>query len=101
YFIEVQVSDLAADFHQGANFQFWIAEYFAKEVYPYINNRHRLARMKNAPFQFFLDDWLGFFEQRGWVEQETKFLGEETIRLGRRPPAPWWAILIRPFIARE
>jgi methyltransferase (TIGR00027 family) len=101
YLTPDQVSDLAADLHRCPRFEFWIAEYFAKEVYRYINNRERQERMKNAPFQFFPDDWMGFFRQRGWAAEETKYLGEETVRLGRRPPAPWWAMLLRPLIPAE
>lgn len=101
YLTPNQVSDLAADLHHCPHFDSWIAEYFAKEVYRYINSRQRMERMKNAPFQFFPDDWLGFFRERGWVEQETKYLGEETVRLKRRPPAPWWATLLRPLIPAE
>jgi methyltransferase (TIGR00027 family) len=94
------VSDLAADLRACANFQFWIAEYFAKESYRYINNPHRLKKMRNTPFLFLPDDWLGFFQTRGWHPQETRYIGEETIKLGRRPPAPWYAILFRLIIPR-
>jgi methyltransferase (TIGR00027 family) len=101
YLTPDQVSDLAADIHDCPHFGWWIAEYMAKEVYRHINNRQRMERMKNAPFLFFPDDWLGFFRARGWAEQETKYLGEETVRLNRRPPAPWWAIALRPLISAE
>jgi methyltransferase (TIGR00027 family) len=94
------VADLAADLTACANFQFWIAEYFSKESYRYINNPDRLKRMKNTPFLFFPDDWLGFFEMRGWQPYETKYIGEETLRLGRKPPAPWYGFLFRFIVPR-
>jgi methyltransferase (TIGR00027 family) len=100
YLSVAAVSDLAADLHACANFQFWVAEYFAQESYRYINNPHRLKKMRNTPFLFFPDDWFGFFRSRGWLPQETRYLGEETLKLGRTPPAPWFAHLLRPFIPR-
>ena len=54
-----------------------------------------------APFRFFPDDWLGFFTQRGWDAREIRFLGEESLRLGRDIPAPWWAFVFRIFFDRE
>lgn len=95
YLTPEAVAELADDLRACANFQFWVAEYFSKDSYRYINNPDRMKKMKNTPFRFFPDDWLGFFEMRGWQPYEIKYMGEETLRLGRRPPAPWFAVLFR------
>lgn len=101
YLTEPQVSELAADLHACDRFQYWIGEYFDREVYRYINTPGRMKRMANAPFRFFPDDWLGFFAERGWDVREIRFLGEESLRLGRDIPAPWWAFVFRIFFDRE
>lgn len=98
YLTEDQVAELAADFLPLAAFRFWIAEYMAPEVYPHLRNRQMRSSLKNAPFQFFPKDWLGFFMQHGWKVNAIRYLGEETMKLNRKPPLPRWTILLRPFI---
>jgi methyltransferase (TIGR00027 family) len=104
YLTPADVTELAQDLRAQANFQAWIAEYFSREAYRHINNPDRLKRMKNAPFRFFPDDWFGFFREQGWIEGETKFIGEETPKLGRKVPMPWWAyplMILAPKPRRE
>lgn len=101
YLAPEAVAELADDLHAHSNFAFWIAEYFSRESYRYIDNPQRRKQMKNAPFLFFPDDWFGFFRARGWVAQETKYIGEETFRLGRKPPMPWYGFLLLPLVPRE
>ncbi len=100
YLTPEAVSDLAADLHACPNFDFWIAEYFSPESYRYINHPHHRKKMRNAPFRFFPDDWFGFFQSRGWLPEETRYIGEETIKLGRKPPMPWYGFLFRLFVPR-
>src|SRR4051812_46162405 len=55
YLTPEAVAELAAELHAMTNVQFWIAEYFSRESYRYINNPHRLKKMRNTPFLFFPD----------------------------------------------
>jgi methyltransferase (TIGR00027 family) len=98
YLTEDQVARLAKDLHAQPHFEFWIAEYFSSAIYRYLKNPKRMQRMKNAPFQFFPTDWFGFFKLQGWAPLETKYLVEESIKLGRAMPFPWWAKLIIPLL---
>jgi O-methyltransferase involved in polyketide biosynthesis len=100
YLTEEQVASLAEDLHAQKNFPFWIAEYYAPEIYRYFKNRRRNEQMKNAPFRFFPTDWFGFFRSHGWVPQEVNYLPEEAVKVGRRMPMPWWARLLVPFIPK-
>ncbi len=101
YLSEEQVTELAEDLHAHPSFRFWIGEYFSPMVYPHLQSAKRKQQMKNAPFRFFPKDWFGLFASRGWVPRETKFLAEESLRLGRKLPMPWWFIFIRPFITKK
>jgi methyltransferase (TIGR00027 family) len=93
YLTEEQVASLADDLHAQATFRFWIAEYFAPEMYRHFRSRGRSERLRNAPFRFFPADWLGLFTAHGWTPREIEYLAEETIRVGRAMPLPLWARL--------
>ncbi|HWA08297.1 MAG TPA: SAM-dependent methyltransferase [Opitutaceae bacterium] len=101
YLTESAVSDLAADLHAQPNLPLWIAEYFALESYRYLNHPRQRHRMRNTPFRFFPPDWLAFFRTRGWLPQETRYIGVETKTLGRRAPYPWFAHILRLLIPRD
>ena len=101
YLTEEQVATLAEDLHSQKNFRFWIAEYFAPWVYRHLRHSGRMKKMKNAPFQFFPADWFDFFKRGGWKPEEIRYFAEETQKLGRKSPMPWWFSLIRPFMNRE
>lgn len=95
YLSEDQTAALARDIFDQPNFVYWIAEYFAPEVYRYLKNRRQSKKMQNAPFQFFPIDWLGFFERNGWKPRTIRYTTEESIRLHRAVPMPWFAILFK------
>lgn len=48
-------------------------------------------RLSASPFQFDVDDWLGFFTSRGWAVKKAIFNAEESQRLKRPMPFffPW------------
>ncbi|MBX2989107.1 MAG: class I SAM-dependent methyltransferase [Bdellovibrionaceae bacterium] len=99
YLHEQQVAELAEDLRAHPGFRFWIAEYFAKESYRHLQSPARMKQMRNAPFVFFPEDWFGFFKTHGWVPRDIKYLDEESLRLGRPVPLPWWAKLFVPFMS--
>jgi methyltransferase (TIGR00027 family) len=101
YLTEEQVATLAEDLRAEKTFRFWIAEYFAPWVYRHLQSSGRMKQMKNAPFQFFPEDWFGLFERGGWKPQETRYLVEESRKLGRANPIPWWMLFARPFVKKE
>jgi methyltransferase (TIGR00027 family) len=101
YLTVQQGEELADDLHAVETFRFWIAEYFAKYIYKYIRDPRRMKRLKNSPFQFYPDDWFGLFKAHGWTPREVKYMPQESIRLKRRLPVPWWMIFMRPFISKK
>ena len=101
YLTPQQVAELAADLRAHANFRYWIAEYFDPRVYPYMNSRARMQKMRNAPFLFFPADWLGFFRENGWQVKVPSYIGEETLQAGRKVPAPWWSFIFRLFVSAK
>jgi methyltransferase (TIGR00027 family) len=94
YLTEDQVASLAADLKAQKSFQFWIAEYFAPEMYRHFRTQDRAQRLRNAPVQFLPPDWFAFFRAHGWAPREVEYLAEQSKRLGRRMPLPLWARLV-------
>jgi methyltransferase (TIGR00027 family) len=97
YLSQDAVSALAADLHAHSQFEFWICDYMAKETYKYIKDPKRMVRLKNAPFQFFPDDWFGFFKARGWDVDNIQYIQQTTVDLKRPMPMPLIARLLAPF----
>lgn len=101
YLTPAQVGALADDMRAVPSIKFWIAEYFAEEIYKYLDTPERRRAMKNAPFVFFPPDWMGFFAQHGWKPREYGWLGDAAIATGRRPPMPWWAAILSALFPRQ
>lgn len=101
YLNPLQVSELAKDLRDEERFQYWITEYFHPKVYPYLQRAVRTAKMKNAPFQFFPENWFGFFKAAGWTEKETRYAGEIAKESGRQPPMPFIFKLIFPLLPQK
>lgn len=101
YLTPDQVSELCEDLSAQKNFHYWIADYISPLVYPYVRSKDRLEKMKNAPFQFFPDDWFGFFRSRGWVSEKIDYIPEFSVQIGRRMPRPWWSIVMGVFMGAK
>jgi methyltransferase (TIGR00027 family) len=101
YLTDAQVSSLAHDLRVQSNFKFWIADYFSPRIVKYVRTAKRMKEMKNAPFQFFPADWFAFFSGLGWGAKEIRYLGEESIKAGRRIPMPWWVRILRLFMRAQ
>jgi methyltransferase (TIGR00027 family) len=95
YLTEDQTAALARDLFEQPAFAYWITEYFSPGVYRYLQTRRQTEKMKNAPFQFFPINWFGFFERHGWKPNSIRFTTEESIRLHRAVPMPWFAFLFK------
>jgi methyltransferase (TIGR00027 family) len=101
YLTEAQVASLARELRSHPKFAFWLTEYFAPQVYPYLRATARSRRMRNAPFQFYPRDWIGFFQGEGWEEKEIRYASSIMQRFKRRPPMPWWGRLLLKFANQE
>lgn len=90
YLKNTEARSLADTLRSQLNFKYWITEYYSPEILNFLRTPKRLHEMKNAPFQFYPDDWFKFFEESGWTQLETKYFGVESQKLGRTPPTPGW-----------
>ncbi|MGZ3723599.1 MAG: class I SAM-dependent methyltransferase [Bdellovibrionales bacterium] len=99
YLSEEQVATLAADLKAEKKFAFWIAEYFSPGIYRYFKTVERSNKMKNSPFKFFPADWYAFFASNGWAKKEIRYFLPQSLKLGRKPPMPWWAYFIGRFLS--
>jgi O-methyltransferase involved in polyketide biosynthesis len=98
-----QVDDLAADLRAQTNFVYWINDYVSPRVMKALGRR-RMRDFRNAPFQFAPPDWFAFFAKAGWKARQIKYLVDESPRIGRRIPVPWWGrilLWISPPARRE
>ena len=103
YLTADQVDDLAADLRAQTNFVYWINDYFSPRVLKVLGRRH-MRDLKNAPVRFVPPDWFAFFVKAGWKARQIKYLVDESLRIGRRIPVPWWArilLWISPPARRE
>ncbi|MGC3981625.1 MAG: SAM-dependent methyltransferase [Steroidobacteraceae bacterium] len=100
YLTQDQVAELAEDLHACRNFQYWIADYISPAVYKYLQTPARMRALKNAPFKFYPADWFGFFKTRGWSRDTVEYIGEESLKLRRSLPVPWWSYLFAPFMSK-
>jgi methyltransferase (TIGR00027 family) len=94
YLTEGQVGELADELKSQPRICGWILEYFSTQVYPYLKSRTRSGVMRNAPFQFFPEDWNGFFVRRGWQRGDIQYFMDIGQRHNRMMPIPWWARLL-------
>ena len=66
-----------------------------------MNSKKRQEQMQNAPFQFFPEDWFGFFSKLGWREREANYLADAGKKAGRPFPIPWFGKLLMMFASAE
>lgn len=90
YLTNDEAKDLALDLHSNSNFHYWITEYYSPEILEFLRTPKRLKQMENSPFQFYPEDWFGFYNEHGWEIIETQYFGIESEKLGRTPPTPGW-----------
>lgn len=89
YLTSAQVAELAEDLHSRPAFAFWIADYYSPQAMLHMRYR-RNKEMGEATMKFAPPDWFGFFEDHGWKARDTRFLNQESMRLGRPVPIPRW-----------
>ncbi len=101
YLSQEQVNSLGEDIYSQERFQYWITEYFSPEIYVYLKQRGLSEKMKNAPFRFYPQDWFGFFEKLHWKRRNVRYLAEESYKLGRSVPMPWWSRVLSLFASKK
>ncbi len=101
YLSPEQVTELSQHLLEQERIAYWITEFFHKRVYRYLKGTVRVAKMQNAPFKFYPEDWNIFFRNLGWVEKETRFSGEIAREFHRRPPMPKWAEFLFRFMPKK
>lgn len=101
YLTEEQMATVAEDLYTESNFKYWICEYFSSEVYRYLKDAKHRKLMKNAPFQFFPKDWLGFFKAKSWEPKQIVYFADESEKLKRKHPMPWFAYIFLFFASKE
>lgn len=100
YLSPEQVTELSNDLAAQQRFTYWITEYFHPHVYGYLKKTALQLKLKNAPFKFYPDDWFGYFKELGWIEKETRYVGEIAVEFNRKPPMPKLVGLILPFMPK-
>lgn len=88
YLTEEQVSELSEDLVRYSSFKYWICEYISSKSYRYLKDPKRMKVLKNAPFQFYPEDWMGFFQERGWNLVDSQYYTEVSEKFGRPIPMP-------------
>lgn len=101
YLTMEQVSSLATDLLNELKCSYWILDYFSSKIARYMIRGKIRRQMQNAPFQFFPEDWHGFFRERGWQQKDIRYMAQESLRLGRAIPLPWWVKILASVTPRK
>lgn len=101
YLTETEVQNFASLLNSNQAIHYWIAEYHHPAVYFYLKQNVKQLDMKNAPFQFFPEDWYGFFKKLHWSEKKTVYSGDIAKEFGRKPPMPAFIKLIFRFLPKR
>ena len=98
YLSEENVNELSSDLKSHPQFQYWVTERLHPWMKKYMTGKKRESEMRNAPFLFWPEDWMGFFTARGWRELESQYVDELSLKLKRPLPMPKWLKLIFSII---
>ncbi len=88
-----EVGALAGELHALPNGAYWIVDYLSPDLLKF-RRRMMAGKMQNAPIKFQPDEWFGFFEAKGWVREDIRYLGDEGDRLGRKIKLPALAMFV-------
>jgi methyltransferase (TIGR00027 family) len=97
YLSNDEVASLADDLRES-QLKLWITDYISPQLMWLLQGGRRKRQMKNAPFRFKPDDWFAFFASHGWKPREIRYYSDESQRVGRPVPRPWWAWLLLPLM---
>lgn len=102
YLTNQDVESLSKALAAQNNFHFWITDYFS----PFFMDLYRQGRLgslreENVRFQFFPENWEAFFKNSGWSLKEMRYLSQESKKLGRRVPTPFFYRILIAFLPRS
>ena len=89
YLTEEQVTELAADMHRQAHFQYWIVEVSQRG-----DRQMGSADMGTTPrrgrvaYDLRSNDWEHFYEKRGWRTVDFRDITQQAVKYGRVPAFP-------------
>lgn len=101
YLSNEDVASIARDLLAQKNFKAWIVDYFSPNVLNFMRRKKFRKQMENAPLQFSPIDWFVFFEEHGWKVSDIRYLPEESEKLGRSVPLPWWLRIAGYFLSSQ
>ncbi|WP_019605727.1 class I SAM-dependent methyltransferase [Teredinibacter turnerae] len=101
YLTETDVIQLAQDLYQQPNFNYWINEYYSKDLYPRYQSPKFQRALGDAVFRFFPTDWFGLFEDNGWIKHDIHFLADFAAKHQRSFPLPWWVNLLKRLFGED
>ena len=101
YLTPPQVDELSQDLKEHLRNRYWIFEYISPKSYRFLQNAKRMKALKNAPFQFFPEDWLGFFKTRGWKLRQERYFNETSEKHGRATPLPGFFKVLEFFLGKS
>lgn len=102
YLSNENVASLAKALRDQPNFRHFITDYNSPKLQKYLNSRRRQREMQNAPFIFNPPAWNEFYAEQGWRVREMRYIGEESEKLGRPAPHPWWVkLMFRTIVPAE
>ena len=101
YLSQDEVAALSQDILREQRFIYWITEYFDPKVYRTLKSTLKTAKMKNAPFRFFPDNWYKFFAGLGWHAQETQYSSSIAAEFKRPLPMPLLVKLLLPLMSKK
>jgi methyltransferase (TIGR00027 family) len=102
YLKKEQVASLAESLREQKSFDFWIADFYSPRTIRMMRFGARFRKgLKNAPVQFFPEDWFVFFHEHGWNARESRFYADESKRLGRPAPRTKFDNLFRAILPKR
>jgi methyltransferase (TIGR00027 family) len=99
-YLSVEEAASLADDLRASKVGLWITDYISPRLMTMLQRGRRKREMRNAPFRFKPDDWFGFFAQHGWKPREIRYTPEESEKLGRPIPRPWWSFVLALVMSR-
>ncbi|MCA9258994.1 MAG: SAM-dependent methyltransferase [Planctomycetales bacterium] len=101
YLSPEEVAALSDELLAQSKIAYWIQDY--RQAGRGTALKKLTKRLKDAPLQFIVEDWLEFFLNRGWQIGEITYTHDESKRIGRNPPFvfPQSLVYMAKFLASK
>jgi methyltransferase (TIGR00027 family) len=84
YLKDDEVERLSEDVRAEPKLEYWIQDYYSAQARR--QRRNWRKKLQAAPFVFSAPDWFAFFARFGFEPLSSVTIGQEAIRIQRRPP---------------